>query len=67
MRLVDQTSAELISFMSYTLSPDSVAAPFAASINFAKVEKNNSETFKVIFCWSYGTYGNLANLCNEST
>ena len=53
--------------MSYTITTDLGTSPFAASVDLAKVAMSNLETFEVIVCWSYGNYGNLADLCNDST
>ena len=67
LKLVDQTSSQLIAFMSYKLDENQATAPFAATINLTKVAQNHLESFKVIVCWSYSNYSNLIDLCNEST
>ena len=67
LKLVDQTSSELITFMSYQLNTDSTTAPYSEKVDLAKVAMGNLESFQVIVCWSYGNYINLLNLCNEST
>ena len=41
LRLVDQTSPELISYMNYTLTSDSATSPFSATVDLAKVANNN--------------------------
>ncbi len=41
LKLVDQTSSELISFMSYKLNANLVTTPFAAKIDLTKVAKNH--------------------------
>ena len=65
--MVEPKSSDLIDFVEYTLTIDSVTTPFAATVDLAKAAKSNLETFKVIVCWSYSTYNNLTDLCNEST
>jgi hypothetical protein len=53
--------------MNYTLTANSGIVPFDATVDVNKVAISNLKTFEVIVCWSYGTYSNLQNLCNELT